>query len=176
MMTLIYFSVLVACVAGAFIGSHSTAPKFSATDIENRPSVRALANRSLTHSSILAIFGVVLALGGAFAYPWFNVWLSRMEGAAELARAENNRQIKIAEANATAEAALALATADVYRAQGVRQANEIIAGQLGGPENYLRFLSIEALKEVQSGASAKIIYVPTEAGLPITEAGRAKER
>lgn len=173
MMTFIYFFTVLACTAiCAALGALAVSESFSKEDIENRPAVARLAYRRITHSLIMAVLALSFLVSGAVGYPWFRVWSARMEGAAELARAENNRQIKIAEANATAEAALKLAIADVRRAQGVRQANEIIAGQLGGPDNYLRFLSIEALKEVQAGSSSKIIYVPTEANLPITEAVR----
>ena len=39
---------------------------------------------------------------------------------------------------------------------------------LGGPDGYLRYLQIQALEE----SKASLIYVPTEAGLPVTEATR----
>ena len=43
---------------------------------------------------------------------------------------------------------------------------------LGGPEGYLRYLQIQALAETR----ASLIYVPTEAGLPVTEARRLQEQ
>jgi hypothetical protein len=42
---------------------------------------------------------------------------------------------------------------------------------LGGPEGYLRYLQIQALED----SKASLIYVPTEAGLPVTEARRLCE-
>lgn len=51
------------------------------------------------------------------------------------------------------------------------EANRIVADGLGGPEGYLRYLYIESLKEARA-QGAQVIYVPTEAGLPILEASR----
>ncbi len=39
---------------------------------------------------------------------------------------------------------------------------------LGGPEGYLRYLYIQNLED----SKGQIIYVPTEGGLPILEAGQ----
>ena len=61
------------------------------------------------------------------------------------------------------------------RAQGVAQANKIIADSLGGPEGYLRWRYIEMLQETSQAGGHQIIYIPTEAGLPLLEAGRRPE-
>lgn len=53
-------------------------------------------------------------------------------------------------------------------AEGAAQANHILQNSLGGPEGYLRYLQIQALQDT----NAQLIYVPAEAGLPRTEAGR----
>ena len=55
---------------------------------------------------------------------------------------------------------------EVARAQGVAKSNEIISGSIS--ENYLRYRWIEGLQTNQM----MVIYVPTEANLPILEAGR----
>ena len=55
---------------------------------------------------------------------------------------------------------------EVARAQGVAQSNAIISGSIS--ENYLRYRWIEGLQTNQM----MVIYVPTEANLPIMEAGR----
>lgn len=55
---------------------------------------------------------------------------------------------------------------EVARAQGVAKSNEIIAGSI--TESYLRYRWIEGLQTNQM----MVIYVPTEANLPIMEAGR----
>ncbi|MEI2416187.1 hypothetical protein V8Z80_08380 [Orrella sp. JC864] len=114
---------------------------------------------------------VALAILGIVTFPYVNVWQRAMSGKAQMAEAEANRQIKVREAQAARDAAELLAQAEVLRAKGVAEANKIVADGLGGPEGYLRYLYIEGLKEANA-SGAQIIYVPTEAGLPILEAGR----
>ncbi|MDJ0978212.1 MAG: hypothetical protein QNI87_06730 [Erythrobacter sp.] len=63
-----------------------------------------------------------------------------------------------------------MAEAEVLRAKGAAEANQILQDSLGGPEGYLRYLQIQALEETK----ASLIYVPTEGGLPMTEARRLK--
>lgn len=115
--------------------------------------------------------GIILALvifWTAFG-PIYNVWQQGLAGQAELRRAEQNRQIKVQEAQAVKDSASLYAEAEILRAGGVAKANEIIANGLGGPEGYLRYLYIHMLEESHD---KQIIYIPTEAGLPILEAGQ----
>ena len=58
---------------------------------------------------------------------------------------------------------------EIARAEGVAKSNEIIAGSIS--DNYLRYKWIEGL---QANDDMTVIYVPTEANLPIMEAGRAR--
>jgi hypothetical protein len=108
--------------------------------------------------------------GCAYVKPKWGVWAAEMEGAAELAQAEQNRKITVLEAQAKLESAKALAAAEVERARGVAEANTIIGESLKGNEAYLRWQWIQNL---ESGGNS-VIYVPTEAGLPILEAGARK--
>lgn len=116
-----------------------------------------------------------LAFGGIggcmYVVPQYNVYSQRMEGQASYQKAESDRQIKVLEAKAAFEAADMTAQAEVRRAEGVAQANKIIADGLGGPEGYLRWRYIEMLENTGSNGR-DVIYIPTEAGLPILEAGR----
>ncbi len=105
-----------------------------------------------------------------YGYPQYKVWQQRLAGQAELARAEQNRKIAIQEAEAKKESARALAEAEVIRAEGVAKANSIIGESLRGNESYLRYLWIQTLNDNPQN----VIYVPTEAGLPILEAGKRK--
>lgn len=107
--------------------------------------------------------------GCMYGWPRYNVYEQTLTGEAELARANQNRQIRVTEAQALKESAQFQAEAEVIRAQGVAKANAIIANGLGGPEGYLRYLYIDMLRDQHNSS---IIYVPTEAGLPILEAGR----
>lgn len=105
-----------------------------------------------------------------FIHPHIHVWQERMVGQAELARAESNRQIKTLEANAFKESAKSLSDAEVIRAHGVAEANRIIGESLTGNEGYLRYLWIQGLQT----ENTQVIYVPTEANLPIMESQRLK--
>jgi regulator of protease activity HflC (stomatin/prohibitin superfamily) len=117
---------------------------------------------------IIAALVVALMVG----LPMYNVYAAKKHGEAELARATQNRQVRVQEALAKFEAADYDAKTDVRRAQGVAAANRIIADSLGGPEGYLRWRYIEMLQETSQNGGHQIIYLPTEAGLPILEAGR----
>ncbi len=108
-----------------------------------------------------------------FGIPKYNVWQQGLKGRAELSRATQNRQIKIQESQAKADAAKYEAQAEITRAEGVAKANEIIGNSLRGNEVYLHYLWVNALTERQGDQT--VVYVPTEANIPIMEAGRFKE-
>lgn len=116
------------------------------------------------------VVGVLLFIfTGCYGCPHYNVWQQGLAGE----RAEQNKRIAVQEAQAKLDSAKLLAEAEVERAKGISAANKIIAEGLGGPEGYLRWLWIDALNHPAKGE--QIIYIPTEAGLPILEAGhRAK--
>jgi len=119
--------------------------------------------------------GVVLFTGLTALTMWgcprYDVYSRTMTGRAELAQATSNRQIKVNEAIATQESAKHLAQAEIERAKGVAEANKIIGDSLKGNEDYLRYLWIHNLAEAEKHG-ASVIYVPTEANLPILEASR----
>ncbi|MBR1646503.1 MAG: hypothetical protein IJ685_06970 [Selenomonadaceae bacterium] len=119
-----------------------------------------------------ATFAFVTAGIILFAMPQYYVWQQNKAGEAELARAEQNRQIAIQEARAKEESAKSLANAEVIRAEGVAKANKIIGDSLQNNEAYIHYLWVEALKESQN----EVIYIPTEAGIPITESARIKKQ
>lgn len=121
----------------------------------------------------VAIFIGFLALFGIFAvYAKYNLWSSALAGEAELRRADWNRQITVREAQAKKDAATMLAQAEVERAKGVAQANKIIGDSLRNNEEYLRYLWIDSIQQTKD----QIIYVPTEANLPILEAGKRNQK
>lgn len=116
----------------------------------------------------LAVLCVGLLWGGSAMYAKYHIWSSRQHGLAELARAEGNRAIAVCEAQAKKESAKSYAEAEIIRAGGVAEANKIIGNSLKGNECYLRYLWVQGLQTNQM----QTIYVPTEAGLPILEAGK----
>lgn len=104
----------------------------------------------------------------AFIKPWYNVWSQEMEGKAEFAKAEQNRKIKIEEARANLEAEKLNAQAEIERAKGAAEAIRIENGSI--TPTYIQYLWVRQ----QSDLSNKtVIYVPTEANLPILESTRA---
>ena len=119
---------------------------------------------SIVTGCILA--GIAL---GMYGCPKYDVYKQTLQGEAELKRAEANRRIRVFEAQAELDSAKLKAEAEIERARGVAQANEIIAERLKGHEEYLRWLWIE---KVAGSANREIVYVPTEANLPVLEATR----
>lgn len=130
----------------------------------------ASRNIFMIAGAILVLLVVVVGggLGSCAAYNSVRVWNAETAGEAELAQASSNRRIAVLEAQALMDSAKLKADAEVARARGVAEANRIVAEGLGGPEGYLRYLYINNLEN----SKGQIIYVPTEAGLPILEAGR----
>lgn len=116
------------------------------------------------------IFAIFAWMYFSFIDPHIHIWQQSMIGQAELARAESNRQIATCEANAKKESSKALADAEVIRAEGVARANKIIGDSLEGNEGYLRYLWIQGLQT----NNMQVVYVPTEANLPILETQRLK--
>lgn len=134
---------------------------------ENNESIRLF-------SKLFAVAGVI-SLGMwaycSFVSPMVYIWQQSQAGQAELAHAEYSRQIATCEALAKKESAKALADAEVIRAQGVAEANKIIGDSLQNNESYLRYLWIQGLQT----NNMSVVYIPTEANLPILESGRWKE-
>lgn len=129
-------------------------------------------NIKINGAIVCGVLAFVLALMifSAIVSPIYNVWRAGKVGLAELRKAEQNRQIAIEEAKAKMESAKMLSEAEIVRARGVAEANKIIGDSLKGNEAYLRYLWIDGLNR----NNQNVIYVPTEAGLPILEAGKRK--
>lgn len=107
-----------------------------------------------------------LILINAVVGPMYNVWAQSLQGKAELARAEYNRQISIQEANAKKEAAKSLAEAEVERAKGVAQANAIIADSLKDNPEYLSYLWVTGLEEGAEKGNKTIYMIPSQGNIP----------
>lgn len=118
--------------------------------------------------SLLIVLFICFIAGVMFGGPRYSVWSSAQDGKAQLAKANYNRQIAVKEALAKEESAADLAKAEIIRAQGVAKANKIIGQSLKNNEAYLRYLWLQTLENQNN----KVIYVPTEANLPVLEAGK----
>ncbi len=118
---------------------------------------------------IVAILGCIIIVAAlAFGIPFYQVWQQEMTGKAEFAKAEQNRKIKIEEAKANLEAEKLNAQAEIERAKGAAEAIRIENGSL--TPTYIQYLWVRQ----QGGGQNKLIYIPTEANLPILEAGRLR--
>jgi len=126
--------------------------------------------------TIVAAFIIIVAYV-SFVGPQVRVYSQELRGKAALREAEWSSRVAIEAASAANESATlqaearikqetANAQAEVIRAQGVADANAIIADGLKGNEAYLRYLWIDKI------STANTFYIPTEANLPILEAGK----
>ncbi len=127
--------------------------------------------RWLVRFFTILVFALVAL--GMWGCPQYNVYHQRMEGEAAYAKAEQDRQIVVRQAQAKLDAATHEANAEIARARGVAEANKIIGESLKENEAYLRYLWITNLDH---GTAKEVIYIPTEAGIPILEAGRVGSR
>ena len=117
----------------------------------------------------IAIIVVVIVVIAFWGIPKYRVYSQELSGKADLKEAEWNRQIAIEEAQAEKASASLKAEADVIRAIGIAEANDIIAQSL--TEEYIRWKWVEGLQD----SNSEVIYIATEAGLPIMEANRLRE-
>jgi hypothetical protein len=116
------------------------------------------------------VLGTIATAFVLWGFPHYRVYSRRMSGQAELEQQEYTKRIMIEDARARMEAAKLLRLAEVERAHGVAEANTIIGESLQDNEAYLRYLWVQGLQD----GSSEIIYVPTEANLPILEATRGR--
>ncbi len=114
----------------------------------------------------------LLIPGCMWGMPYYWVFHQHMDGKAQLARAEYAKQVMVQDAMARKESSKSLADAEVIRAEGVAKANKIIGGSLENNEAYLHYLWIHNLEL----GNHDVIYVPTEASIPIFEAGGRFQR
>lgn len=117
--------------------------------------------------AVVVAFIVVWVVASMIVMPKYRIYKQDLAGQANLRQQEWEKKIAVEEARAILESSTLKAEAEIERAKGVAQANAIIADSLKGNESYLRYLWIDKLSDNQN-----VIYVPTEAGLPILEANR----
>ena len=117
---------------------------------------------------LVTLFFLIGGIGSCmYIRPRYNVWSQEMAGKAEFAKAEQNRKIKVEEAKANLEAEKLNAQAEIERAKGAAEAIRIENGSI--TPTYIQYLWV---RQQNAQTNNKIIYIPTEAGLPILEAGR----
>ena len=115
------------------------------------------------YGTIGVITAVTLILSMSILNRYYDVWAQKMIGKARLAEATQSRQILVQQAIAEREAS-------VERAKAIRIVGKVAQKY---PE-YRRQEFIGAFAEaLKDGKINQIMYIPTEASVPITEAGRA---
>lgn len=114
---------------------------------------------------IAATVGIIIAL--MFGWQNFKVYANEQSGKATLAESTYSKQVQLEQAKANLESQKLNSQAEVERAKGAAQAIEIESGKL--TENYIRYLWVQQQENLNDKT---VIYIPTEAGLPITESGR----
>ena len=113
--------------------------------------------------SIVGTFFLLFLIAGTmYGCPKYNVWQQGLAGEAQLNKAEQTRKILIEQAKAEKESA-------VYRAEAIG-----ILGKAAKeyPEYRLQEFLGAFAEALQSETIDQIIYVPTEANIPIMEAAR----
>ena len=118
----------------------------------------------VTIAGTIAVIALIVLL--MWGLPTYKVWSKEQRGKATLAEARFSRQVKLEEAKTNLESQKLNAKAEVERARGAAEAMRIEGDHL--TENYIRYLWVQT----QSQNDKTVIYVPTEAGLPITESQR----
>jgi len=118
---------------------------------------------SIVSWSLVGTFAVAgLVTAGMWGCPQYAVYNNRLHGEAELARATQNRQILVQQAQAEKEAATLRAEAIGIVGKAAKEFPEYRQQEFIGA-------FADALRH---GSIGQIIYVPTEANIPIMEAGR----
>lgn len=123
----------------------------------------------ITTLIVLAVLAVIV--WSLWLHPIWKVWASQKSGEADLQQAHKEQQIQVAKAQGRLDAAKINMNAAVIEAQAVSAQIKEIGAQLTEHDLYLKWQWIKMMEEKPNGS---VIYVPTEAGLPILEAGNRK--
>lgn len=113
---------------------------------------------------VCGILAFLLFVGIPLTWISTKEWRRDIDGRAKLAEAINASKVKTERARADFESSKLNAKAEVARAKGTAEAVTIENGAI--TPSYTNYLFVKQL------AKANVVYVPTEAGLPVLEAGR----
>lgn len=125
-----------------------------------------MRNSEFTPIAIIGAGAVGILAALLFGAPQYGVWTKTLNGKAQLQEAEYTRQVAVLEAQAKKDSAQQLAEAEIIRARGVAQANQIIGDSLKDNREYLQYLYITGLEDGSKNGNVTI-YVPTEGGMPV---------
>lgn len=128
---------------------------------------RVTIETALVGLFILIAGGIGWALVG---YPLWRVWAAHQAGLADLQFAQNEQQIQVSEARGRLNAAELNKQAAVIEAEAVALQIQAIGTELNKHDLYLRWQWIKMMEEMDTRST--VVYVPTEANLPVLEAAR----
>ena len=111
---------------------------------------------------MIVTFVVLIFLFFLFAWPQYKVWQQGMAGQAQLSKAQQSKQIAIETAKAELESSKLRAEAIKVMGKAAQEFPEYRQQEFIGAFG-------EALRE---GNINQIVYVPTEANIPVLEAGK----
>lgn len=132
---------------------------------DRRQAAAAAKSRRIMWYSIGGIATTIaLIVAMMIGLPIYSVWQQGLSGEAALKKAEQTRQILIEQAKAEEQAA-------TFRANAI----EIVGAKAQQYPEYRQQEFMAALGEaLQNGNISQILYLPTEAAIPITEANRLR--
>lgn len=111
---------------------------------------------------ILAVVGIVFLFLIVWGWPKYRVYSQELRGQAALAEAKSSKQVQVEQARGELESSK-------LRAEAI----EIIGKAAQNYPEYRNQEFIGAFGEaLREGAVDQIIYVPTEANIPVLEAGK----
>ncbi len=116
----------------------------------------------------------VILVWSLFLYPHWRVWAAHQRGLADLQQAKNEQQIQIAQAQSRLDAASLNKQAAIIEAEAVAAQIQAIGDKLTKHDLYLRWQWIKMMED--TAGEHNTIYVPTEANIPILEAGARFEK
>lgn len=135
-----------------------------------------MSDSSIPWETIFVCIGVLVAiivLWSLVGYPKWRVWAAHQQGLADLAQANNEQQIQIAEAKARYQAAELNKKAAIIEAEAVAEQVAKIGKELTTHDLYLKWQWIKMMEDTHSEDDQRtVVYVPTEANIPILEARR----
>ena len=127
---------------------------------------KSYTTAELVGIGIIALVLIILLM--MWGMPRYGIYSSRKAGEAELAEANYAEQVEIAKANARLKSAELNKQAEIIDAEAVSESIKTIGDALKDNQGYLQWQFIRNLNETDN----KVIYIPTEASLPILEAGK----
>jgi len=126
-----------------------------------------MKKNEITLTAVITIFIMCFVFLLMWGIPMYNVWQKELKGKAALREAQWAKQIQIEEAMANLESEKLNALSEVERAKGMAQAIEIENNSLTA--KYIQYLWVRNINQLYDRT---VVYIPTEANLPILEANR----